>query len=220
MRFFPKSQALHRKFTSALSAFLFMILHPRVDGAGAVDLFGEDKAGQLVGHRDAAHAEPERRRALDLVREAVGRADDEGHISRAAVCAVGEELGQLLGGDLFFSLDAQGDDGRALRTLPRMALPSLSSAFFTTASEAFFSSIFSSGSSTMRKDANAARRFWYSATPSAKYFALSLPMQIRSIFCMVIFSFLALQRRPSLGELAGASPTESKGRCQTALTLR
>ena len=89
-----------------------MILHPRVDGAGAVDLFGEDKAGQLVGHRDAAHAEPERRRALDLIREAVGRADDEGHVSRAAVCAVGEELRQLLGGDLF-SLDAQGDDGRA-----------------------------------------------------------------------------------------------------------
>ena len=113
MRFFPKSQASRRKFTSALSGLLFMILHPRVDGAGAVDLFGEDKAGQLVGHRDAAHAEPERRRALDLVREAVGRADDEGHVSRAAVCAVGEELRQLLGGDLF-SLDAQGDDGRAL----------------------------------------------------------------------------------------------------------
>ena len=170
-----------------------MILHPRVDGAGAVDLFGEDKAGQLVGHRDAAHAEPERRRALDLVREAVGRADDESHVSRAAVCAVGEELRQLLGGDLF-SLDAQATMAAPLRTLPRMALPSLSSAFFTTASEAFFSSIFSSGSSTMRKDANAARRFWYSATPSAKYFALSLPTQIRSMFCMVIFSFLALQR--------------------------
>ena len=44
-----------------------MILHPRVDGAGTVDLFGEDKAGQLVGHRDAAHAELERRRTLDLV---------------------------------------------------------------------------------------------------------------------------------------------------------
>ena len=81
-----KSQALNRKFTSALSAFLFMILHPRVDGAGAVDLFGEDKAGQLVGHRDAAHAEPERRRALDLVREAVGRADDEGHKIGRASC--------------------------------------------------------------------------------------------------------------------------------------
>ena len=49
-----------------------MILHPRVDGAGAVDLFREDEAGQLMGHRDAAHAELERRRTLDLLREAVG----------------------------------------------------------------------------------------------------------------------------------------------------
>ena len=58
---------------SALCApFLFMILHPRVDGAGAVDLFREDEAGQLMGHRDAAHAELERRRTLDLLREAVG----------------------------------------------------------------------------------------------------------------------------------------------------
>ena len=46
-----------------------------------------------------------------------------------------------------------------LRTLPRMALPSFSSAFFTTASEAFFSSIFSSGSSMIRKFAKAASRF-------------------------------------------------------------
>ena len=90
-----------------------MIFHSGVDGTGTVDLFGENKAGQLVGHRDAAHAELERRRALDLVREAVGRADDEGHISRTAVCAVGKELGQLIGGDLF-SFDAHGDDRRAL----------------------------------------------------------------------------------------------------------
>ena len=53
-----------------------MIFHSGIDGAGTVDLFGENKAGQLVGHRDAAHAELERRRALDLVREAVGRAED------------------------------------------------------------------------------------------------------------------------------------------------
>ena len=33
--------------------------------------------------------------------------------------------------------------------------------------------------SMMRKEANAASRFWYSATPSAKYFAFSLPTQIR-----------------------------------------
>ena len=90
-----------------------MIFHSGIDGAGTVDLFGENKAGQLVGHRDAAHAELERRRALDLVREAVGRADDEGHISRTAVCAVGKELGQLIGGDLF-SFDAHGDDRRTL----------------------------------------------------------------------------------------------------------
>ena len=185
-----------------------MILHPRVDGAGAVDLFGEDKAGQLVGHRDAAHAEPERRRALDLVREAVGRADDERHVSRAAVCAVGEELRQFLGGDLF-SLDAQGDDGRAPADAAEDGSALFVQRLFTTASEAFFSSIFSSGSSTMRKDANAARRFWYSATPSAKYFALSLPTQIRSMFCMVIFSFLALQRL-SLWESWRAAPERAR----------
>ena len=63
-----KSQALCGKFASALSDLLFMILHPRVDGAGAVDLFREDEAGQLMGHRDAAHAELERRRTLDLLR--------------------------------------------------------------------------------------------------------------------------------------------------------
>ena len=90
-----------------------MIFHSSIDGAGTVDLFGENKAGQLVGHRDAAHAEPECRRALDLVRKTVGRADDEGHISRTTVCAVGKELGQLIGGDLF-SFDAHGDDRRAL----------------------------------------------------------------------------------------------------------
>ena len=49
-----------------------MIFHSGIDGTGTVDLFGENKAGQLVGHRDAAHAELERRRALDLVRKARG----------------------------------------------------------------------------------------------------------------------------------------------------
>ena len=48
-----------------------MIFHSGIDGAGTVDLFGENKAGQLVGHRDAAHAELERRRALDLIQGAI-----------------------------------------------------------------------------------------------------------------------------------------------------
>ena len=41
----------------------------------------------------------------------------------------------------------------------------------------------------IRKAAKAASRFWYSATPSAKYLAFSLPTQIRSIFCMTASSF-------------------------------
>ena len=43
----------------------------------------------------------------------MGRADDESHIPRPAVCTVGEEPRQLIGGDLL-SLDAHGHDGRAL----------------------------------------------------------------------------------------------------------
>ena len=43
--------------------------------------------------------------------------------------------------------------------------------------------------SNVRKGAKAARRFWYSDTPSAKYLAFSLPTQIRSIFCMTASSF-------------------------------
>ena len=118
-----------------------MIFHSGIDGAGTVDLFGENKAGQLVGHRDAAHAELERRRALDLVREAVGRADDEAtspaplFARSARNCASSSE-------EICFPSMHRATIAAPLRTLPRMALPSLSSAFFTTASEAFFSSIF------------------------------------------------------------------------------
>ena len=69
-----------------------------------------------------------------------------------------------------------------------MALPSFSSARATRAGEAFFSSIFSSGSSTIRKLAKADSRLAYSATPSAQYLAFSLPRQIRSMVCMGILS--------------------------------
>ena len=69
-----------------------------------------------------------------------------------------------------------------------MALPSFSRARATTAGEAFFSSIFSSGSSTTRKFTKAAIRLAYSATPSAQYFAFSLPRQIRSMFCIAVHS--------------------------------
>ena len=86
--------------------------------------------------------------------------------------------------------EKNASDAVVKKALDKEGKAILSSAFFTTASEAFFSSIFSSGSSMMRKDAKAARRFWYSATPSAKYFAFSLPTQIRSMFCIAVSSFI------------------------------
>ena len=159
-----------------------MILHACIDGTGAVDLLGEHQPCQLMGHGDAPHAELEGSGLFHLIGQAVGRADDERHIPCPAVCAVGKELGQLVGGDLP-AFNAHGHDGSPLAHIGK-------DGFFTTASEAFFSSIFSSGSSMMRKDAKAARRFWYSATPSAKYFAFSLPTQIRSMFCIAVSSFI------------------------------
>ena len=66
---------------------LLVVFHARIDGAGAVELFRQHQAGQLMGHRDAAHAEFERRRPLDLIGQPVGRADDEGHIPCPAACA-------------------------------------------------------------------------------------------------------------------------------------
>ena len=36
-----------------------MVLHARIDSAGAVDLLGEHQPCQLMGHGDAAHAELE-----------------------------------------------------------------------------------------------------------------------------------------------------------------
>ena len=36
-----------------------MVLHTRIDGAGAVDLFCEHQPCQLMGHGDAPHAELE-----------------------------------------------------------------------------------------------------------------------------------------------------------------
>src|SRR5699024_10056448 len=70
------------------------------------------------------------------------------------------------------------------RTWDRIALPSFSRARATSAGEAFFSSIFSSGSSMILKLAKADSRLAYSATPSAQYLAFSLPRQIRSMVCI------------------------------------
>ena len=90
-----------------------MILHTGIDGTGPVDLFGQHQAGQLMGHGDAPHAELEGSGLFHLIGQAVGRADDKGHIPCPAVCAVGQELRQLIGGDLP-ALNAHGNDGSTL----------------------------------------------------------------------------------------------------------
>ena len=82
-----------------------MIFHSGVDGAGTVDLFREHKAGQLVGHGDASHAELECSGLFHLIGQAVGRADDKGHIPCPAAGALCQKLRQFIGGDLL-ALDA------------------------------------------------------------------------------------------------------------------
>ena len=127
--------------------------------------------------------------ALDLVREAVGRADDEGHISRTAVCAVGRNWASS-SEEICFPSMHMATIAAPLRTLPRMALPSLSSAFSPQRRRR----------SSLRFFLPAARRCGKTQTPPdvsgirprprRSYFALSLPTQIRSIFCMVIVPLL------------------------------
>ncbi len=170
---------------------LFMVFHSCIDGAGTVDLFREHKAGQLVGHGDASHAELECSGLFHLIGQAVDEPITKAtspaplFARSARNCASSSE-------EICLPSMHMATMAAPLRTLDRMALPSLSSAFFTTASEAFFSSIFSSGSSMMRKDAKAARRFWYwprprrnilhSACPhrSGRCFALQFPLLYRN----------------------------------------
>ena len=126
---------------------------------------------------------------FDLVREAVGRADDEGHVSRAAVCAVGEELGQLLGGDLF-SLDAQGDDGRA----PADAAEDGSALFVqrlfhhSVGGVLLFDFFFRQLDDAERRKRRQTLLVFGHAL--GEVFRVELATQIRSMFCMVIVPLL------------------------------
>ena len=91
----------------------FVVFHSCIDRAGAVELFGQDKARQLVWQRDAPQTDARLRRALDAVVQPVRRADDERHIPRTAHGAVSYHSGQVFAGHLL-TLYAECDEVRAL----------------------------------------------------------------------------------------------------------
>ena len=53
-----------------------MVFHSCIDGAGTVDLFREHKAGQLVGHGDASHAELECSGLFHVIGSSHGLSDE------------------------------------------------------------------------------------------------------------------------------------------------
>lgn len=94
-------------------AGLFVVLHTGVDGAGAVELFGQHQAGQLVGQCDASHADASLCGFFNAVVQPVGGTDDKGDIPGSAAGTLHQQGGQIFAGDLL-ALDTKCDEIRAL----------------------------------------------------------------------------------------------------------
>ena len=90
-----------------------MVFHSRIDRAGAVELFRQDKAGKLVRQRDAPQTDACLRCAFHTVVQPVGGADDKGHIPCTAHGTVGDHSSQILTRYLF-ALHTECDKIRAL----------------------------------------------------------------------------------------------------------
>ena len=90
-----------------------MVFHSRIDRAGAVELFRQDKAGKLVRQRDAPQTDACLCRALNTVVQPVGGTDYKGHIPCTAHGTVGNHSSQILTRHLF-ALHAERDKVRAL----------------------------------------------------------------------------------------------------------
>ena len=83
------------------------------DGGGAVDLLGENDAGELVGEGDASEGEEELRLLAGGGGPAVGGTDGEDETLGAVVAETAEAGGELLGGELVATAvekDAKGAD--------------------------------------------------------------------------------------------------------------
>lgn len=84
------------------------------DGAGAVDLFGEDDAGELVRQGHLAEGEKELRFGAGVFGPAIRGADGEENLLSAVVAELAEMGGEGFGGELFAGGVEQDDvDGCA-----------------------------------------------------------------------------------------------------------
>ena len=83
-----------------------------------------------------------------------------------------------------FALHAQGDKAGAFAHGGQDRLAFLFQRFFDLRRAGVFVRQRRFGQFDDSEAAESGRRFWYSATPAAKYGALSFPTQIRSIFCI------------------------------------
>ena len=87
-------------------AGLFVVLHTGVDGAGAVELFGQHQAGQLVGQCDASHADASLCGFLNAVVQPVGGTDDKGEIPGSAAGTLRQQGGVMVNEEKVESIDA------------------------------------------------------------------------------------------------------------------
>jgi len=89
----------------------------RENGQGAVDLFGEDGAGQLVGQRDGSQREHRGCTSAGGVRPSIGRANGEDQRLCTAIAQATDLRGELLAGQLPASAVEQDQIRRSARGL-------------------------------------------------------------------------------------------------------
>ena len=87
------------------------------DGEGAVDLLGEDGAGELMGQGDGAEGESEAGAGVRGGRPAVGGTDGEDEGLRAGVAETAEVSGEGFRGELLAAAVEQDEDRSGARGL-------------------------------------------------------------------------------------------------------
>ena len=88
------------------------------DCTGAVELFGEDEAGEFVGHCDGAEREQQIGLGPGLFRPSVGGADGEDDVLDALIPAGAEPGGELGGAELAAAAIEQDEDGSGSALAP------------------------------------------------------------------------------------------------------